>query len=149
MGKRTAGSFRKSKETSLITQVSCSLQSRPTCGSQCWCIFIQPKYCDIPQGWWSRLPHRLRIQNTNQGWEKLFSVRQRSSRFGVCCEEIQIISMRQRLHSCNWSQASGWTPGWGETSNWHGLCKDAEMGTYLIVQAGVRSWKGKCQHWCS
>ena len=57
-----------------------------------------------------------------------------------------------RVHSYNWSQASAWTPGWGETSTWHGLCKDAEMGNYLIdlqIQAGVRSWKGKCQRWHS
>ena len=136
----------------IITQVSCSIQSRPTCGSQCWRSFIWPRCCDVPQGWWSRSPHCLHIQYTNQGWEVLLSVTQRSSRFGICCEEIQTISMWQRVHSYNWSQASDWTPGWGGTSSWHGLCKDAEMGTYHIdlqVQAGVRSWKGKCQCWCS
>ena len=79
MRKRTTGSFRKSKETSLITQVSCSLQSRPTCGSQCWRIFIRPRCCDIPQDWWPRSPHHLRIQKIYQGREELLSLWRNSS----------------------------------------------------------------------
>ena len=46
-------------------------KSKPTCGSQCWRIFVRPGCCDIPHGWWSRSPHRLRIQNTENNYSQL------------------------------------------------------------------------------